>query len=163
MCLGADVMMNGSKAVPGPRLSEIPGAPGGGRAGGAGGGDDCAGGGGDAAAGFEARFLVALSEALVPAEADAALVRDTAAFLQRQRRAMPHVFPAAFRLASRLVDLSTLPRRGRRFHALPPATRREVVLAWRTARIGVYRSFLKYHTVFAAYLGNERIETGEPR
>lgn len=109
--------------------------------------------------GFEGRFLAALAEALLPeaAEGGAVTVPEAADFLSGQRRALPHLLPRALMLASLGADLSTLATRGRRFHRLPLDRRRQVVRAWRAARIGPFRTFLKFHEVFVAYLRHERL------
>ncbi len=103
-------------------------------------------------------FTHALCEALIRSypDGDASTAKPeiaaAAAFLDAQRRGMPHLLPHAMWLATLAMELSTLPRHRRRFSALDLDTRRRVVAAWRHSRLGPIATFLKFHEVFASYI-----------
>jgi len=102
-------------------------------------------------------FLPALSQTLLTpygGEGDRALCAQVSGFLGAQRKGLPHAMPHAMGLASVMMELSTLPRRGRRFSRLPLATRVSVVNAWRRSPLSPIRNFLKFHEVFAAYIAH---------
>jgi hypothetical protein len=71
------------------------------------------------------------------------LARVTAAVLEQSARA-PDVLRLPLALLLHLFDVAPIVRRGRRFVGLEPVAQAAALSRWRGARVGAFRSFVRY-------------------
>ena len=86
-----------------------------------------------------------------PESLSSARANRVVSYVLARHACLPDVIRLPLRLATLLLDASTLPTTGRPFHLLPHAQRRRRIERWRRSRIGLLRSLLRFYEGLAIF------------
>jgi hypothetical protein len=84
-------------------------------------------------------------------DTDRALNNRVVDFILAQQRRMPDYLRLPLTLLTVAFDFWSIPRYFRRFHRLPPESRRRQILAWKQSRLGVRRDLMRFYDNLAVF------------